>query len=193
MDPELVVPNWKGAVTLPVSEKFCGEFGALSVMVMVAERCPCACGTNETLIVHDVCTAMGAAVQLLDCEKSPGFAPPSTVLLTRKEAVPEFVIVMLCAGTLPPSARVPKSREPGVAVTALVAATPVPVSDAVCGLPGALSATLSVAVSVPAMDGTNETLMEQVVFAASVAAHVLVCEKSAAFVPVRLIPLMVSV
>src|SRR5690349_24767404 len=102
VEPELDAPSWKGAVTLPAMLKVCGEFGASSVRVMVAERCPSACGANETLMAQVAWTASGAAVQLLVCVKSPGFAPPRATPPTRSAAVPELVITMVFAGPLPP-------------------------------------------------------------------------------------------
>jgi hypothetical protein len=45
----------------------------------VAARPPKACGANVTVIEHDDPTAIGAAVQLLVAEKSPGFEPPIVI------------------------------------------------------------------------------------------------------------------
>jgi hypothetical protein len=65
-----------------------------------------------------------------------------------------------------------------------VVAIPVLITNALCGLPAALSVTCRVACSGPTTDGVNSTLIEQLAFGASVAVHVFVCAKSPAFVPV---------
>jgi hypothetical protein len=66
----------------------------------------------------------------------------------------------------------------------LVAAAPVPVRLAVCVEPVALSATLSVAVSVPVVVGVKVTTMLQFAAAASVLPQVVVSLKEEALVPV---------
>ena len=73
---------------------------------------------------------------------------------------------------------------------------PVPESEAVCGLPEALSVIVTEAVRLPVTDGVNVTLIEQFAFTASVAplaGHVLVCAKSPLFVPVMAMLEIVSV
>jgi hypothetical protein len=65
-----------------------------------------------------------------------------------------------------------------------VAPVPVPVSDTVWGLPGALSVTESEAVSVPAAMGVKVTLTVQLAPAATVLPQVLVWPKSPASAPV---------
>jgi hypothetical protein len=70
---------------------------------------------------------------------------------------------------------------------------PVPVSATVCGLPAALSATLTFAVRVPEAVGVNVTLMEQDAPAATDPPQVLVSEKSPAFAPVMLTLVTVNV
>ena len=67
-----------------------------------------------------------------------------------------------------------------------------PVSELVCGEPGALSLTESVAASVPAEVGSNVTEMVQDAPAASVLPQVLVLIKAALLVPVRLMPAIAS-
>ena len=64
-------------------------------------------------------------------------------------------------------------------------AIPVPVSGTVCGLPAALSVTLTVADRAPVVVGVNVTLMVQLVPAASVEPQPFVCEKSPGFDPAR--------
>lgn len=62
----------------------------------------------------------------------------------------------------------------GENVTAGAGATPVPLSTRVCGVPGALSATCRLAVSVPTVDGVKLILTEQLALGAKVARQVLV-------------------
>ena len=73
--------------------------------------------------------------------------------------------------------KLPVSKPPfeRVPVTQVLAATPTPVRLAVCGLPGALSVTLSVPVKVPMVSGVKVTLMVQLVLAATEVPQLLVC------------------
>jgi hypothetical protein len=72
-------------------------------------------------------------------------------------------------------------------------AMPVPESGTACGLPGALSATDTEAVLVPVAAGLNVTLMVQFFPANTLDPQVLVSAKSAEFVPVIVMLVMVSV
>jgi len=65
-----------------------------------------------------------------------------------------------------------------------VICAPVPLKSAVCGLPDALSAMLTEALSEPTREGVNVTEMVQLALVASVAVQLLVWPKSALFVPV---------
>lgn len=70
-----------------------------------------------------------------------------------------------------------------------------PVSETVRGLPLPLSVIVTVAVRAPIAVGANATLIVQLALAASVAGdtgQVSVCEKSAAFVPVIAMALIVN-
>src|SRR5215469_4959283 len=72
---------------------------------------------------------------------------------------------------------------------------PLPLRDALCAGPAALSVTLTVADSLAAVEGVKVTLIVQLPPAASVlgeAGQVLVCAKSALLVPVIAMPLMVN-
>jgi len=101
--------------------------------------------------------------------------------------VPTFVRVTDFAALVTPVATVPKLKLTG----ASLAVVPVPFSAAVCGLPVALSATLTDALRAPTAVGANFTLMVHVAAAASEAPHVCVWEKFAAFVPAIVIDVMV--
>ena len=71
---------------------------------------------------------------------------------------------------------------------AVPASAPVPVNGTACGLPAASSATVSAAERAPVAPGVNFTVNVQLADAARVARQVLVCVKSARFVPVMEIP-----
>lgn len=70
---------------------------------------------------------------------------------------------------------------------------PVPLSAAVCGLPAALSATLTLALRAPAAVGVNVTLMPQLLPAVNVPPHVVVRVKSPGLLPVMVMLEIVSV
>src|SRR3989449_431408 len=76
--------------------------------------------------------------------KSPGFKPARTMLVMLRVAVPLLVRVTVCAGLVVLRRGVPKARLVGAKVTA--GTIPVPASDTDCGLPGASSVMVTVAV-----------------------------------------------
>src|SRR5213593_2962406 len=69
---------------------------------------------------------------------------------------------------------------------------PVPERATACGLPGALSVTLTFALRLPVAVGLKLTVIVQVALTASDAGQSFVCVKSPGFVPVRAMPLIVS-
>ena len=71
-------------------------------------------------------------------------------------------------------------------------AVPVPVSDTLCGLPAALSATLTEALREPVAWGVNVTLMVQFAPVATLVPHVFVWLKSPLLAPATVILLIVS-
>src|SRR5215216_5451786 len=84
-------------------------------------------------------------------------------------AVPEFVNVTFWAGLVVPTRWLPKARLVGAKVTAGAGATPVPVSASVCGVPGALSLIVTLAVRLPAAVGEKVTEIVQLAPGAIVA------------------------
>ena len=119
--------------------------------------------------------------------------PLIVMLLMVRVAVPEFLSVTVLAFELVKFNVVGKLNEAGDRET--TGAMPVPLRLAVWGLPVALSLTDSVPVREPAAAGLNVTLIEQLAFTAKVDGEVgqlLLWAKSPAFVPVIVIPLMVS-
>ena len=81
-----------------------------------------------------------------------------------------------------------KPRLVGVSSTAV----PVPLREAVCGLPDALSETKTIPVRVPILDGLKVTLILQVAPEGSEPAHMLVWVKSAMSVPLIPMPAIAS-
>jgi hypothetical protein len=180
----LVVPtNWPpnarlagesiaiGAVPVPVSETVCGLPEALSVTVTEPDRVPMVAGVKVTLIVQVAPTA-SVVPQLFVSAKSPVIVIPEMV----NGAVPVFESVALCVGLAVPIVCPLNVRVDGEAVA--MGAVPVPVSDTLCGLPDALSTTVTEPDRVPVALGVKVTLIEQLAAAARVAPHVFVSAKS---------------
>ena len=69
---------------------------------------------------------------------------------------------------------------------------PVPVRELVCGEPDALSATESEPLKLPVAEGVNVTAIVQLVPGASVEPHAVVSAKSLGFIPVRVMPEIMS-
>src|SRR6266566_7222530 len=92
------------------------------------------------------------------------------MLVMLNDAVPEFESVTVWAGLVLPRAWLPNARAVSERLAAgePVELAPVPVRLTVCGLPVALSLTLSVALRVPVALGVNLALMVQLAPAASV-------------------------
>jgi len=169
---------------VPVRLTLCGLPVALSVILTLAERAPVAVGLNVTLIVQFAFAARLAG-QVLVSVKSLAFAPAIVMLVIVSAALPEFVSVTACGALDVPTFCDANVRAVGASITAgAFAAVPVPVRGTDCGLPVALSATLTFAVRAPVAVGLNVTLIVQFAFAARLAGHVLVCEKSPGFAPV---------
>ena len=102
--------------------------------------------------------------------------------------VPTFVNVTVLAALVTPTGTEPKFKLVGESF----AVVPIPLSDTCCGLPEALSVTLSTALRVPLAVGLKLTLIVQLALAASELPQVCVWEKSVALVPVIAIPVIVS-
>jgi len=182
---------------VPVSGTLCGLPPALSLMLRVAVRAPLAAGVKLTLMVQLAVAArvLGLSGQVFDCAKSAAFTPFTTMPLIVSAAVPLFVSVIDCAALVVPIFWLPKLSEVGLSVTAGAETTPVPLRATLCGLPAALSLILTLALRTPEVDGEKVTRMVQLAPAANVlgaSGQVLVSAKSAAFVPVRPMLLIVS-
>lgn len=140
-------------------------------------RVPAAVGVNVIVIVQEAFAARLPG-QLFVSAKSPVVTIPETVRLL----FPEFVSVTVCGVLVVFTARLWKVREFGLKVTN--GAAPVPDRFTVCGLPAALSATLSAPVRFPVVVGVNVTLMVQEEVAARMPGQLFVSAKS----PVAVMP-----
>jgi hypothetical protein len=112
--------------------------------------------------------------------------------LIARDAACTFVSVAVFEALVVPWARFPNPSVAGVRVTGT---TPVPVIATLCGLVVALSATVSVAVSAPRIEGVKVMVMLQLFPAASVAGlkgQFPPATKSPAFAPLNVMLLMVS-
>ena len=105
-------------------------------------------------------------------------------------AVPVLVSVTICVLLVLPTATLPKLSDAGDSVKLMLPVPlPVPLSDSLWGLPGALSQMLTVPDLVPAKVGVNLTLSVQEAPGSNVPPQLLPWLKS----PERMIPLSFSV
>ena len=170
-----------GAAPVPVSGTLWGLPDALSATPTEPDRVPAAAGVKVTLMVQ---LAPGARElpQVLVSAKSPVIVIPEIA----SGAFPVFDSVALWAALVVPGAWLPKARLVGENVA--TGAAPVPVSDTPCGLPEALSATVSEPDRAPMAVGVKVTLTVQLAPEARELPQVFVSAKS----PVVEIPEIVS-
>ena len=137
----------------------------------------------------------GASVllQLLVSAKSAGFAPATEMVEIVKGAVPGFDREMNCTALTAPTVVLWKARVEGDRIVSGVGASvPVPVSATVWGEPVTSSATLIAATKLPADGGVKVTEIVQLLPAESMLVQVVVSAKALAFVPVMVMPEMLS-
>ena len=112
----------------------------------------------------------------------------SVIGVMMRPALPVLLTVMVCVALDVPTFCTPKESDVGLKlITGAAGDTPVPVSEAVCGLLAALSAMLTLAEAAPATVGENFTVTWHVPPLAGTVVHLLLCVNSEAFVPVMLI------
>jgi hypothetical protein len=148
-----------GALTpVPARLTVCGLPEALSVIVSIPAYPAAPLGLNVTLIVQ-LPPALSTLPQLLLSAKLV------ILLLTElivSVAPPVFVNVTVCAALVVPTVWLLNVSDAGVTIAVGVAGlAPVPVRLTICGLPEALSATLTLPVLVPAAVGVKVTLIVQ--------------------------------
>jgi len=184
IEPVCVGATVIAAVAVPVIEMLCGEPGASSVMLMVAERWPAARGEKVTLTLQAEPTLSFGQVEGVRV-KSLELGPLRAMAEIFRGTLPELVSAMVCTGLVVPWVMVGKMRLPEVTVIAEVGAKPVPLRGADWGLPGALSDTSRVAWRAPAAVGVKVMLTEQDLPGLMTAGNwqVLVCVKSAGLAP----------
>jgi hypothetical protein len=167
------------AVPVPVKFTVCWVDGSLSLNVTNPSLVPAAEGVNVTCRVQ-LAPAATDDPQVFVCAKSP----LATMLTTLSGAPPVFFKVSVCDELVEKTFCEAKVRLVGVNTASGPPLVPVPVSATDCGLPVALSATEIAAVRVPAASGVKVTLIVQFAPLATDVPQLLVCEKSAEFVPV---------
>ena len=113
------------------------------------------------------------------------------MLVTVSEALPVLLRVTAWAEVVLPTDTLPKVRLLGE--TPARAVVPVPERLMVCGLPVALSATLTIAERMPDAVGLKVMLIVQLDAALNLDPHVLVCTKSPRFTPETAILVMHNV
>ena len=177
-------------LAVALSEMVCGEPDASSAISKFAARIPGAIGLKATEIAQLAEGATGAVQLLLVMLKSEELGPLRETEETCSGAVPELMTMSVWAIPDVPWVIVGKDGAAGEKEIAGVGATPVPFSVEVCGLPGALSATCTVAENVPGPDGIKLMLTVQLALGASVDAQVLDSGKLEAFGPVMEMELM---
>src|SRR3989442_920481 len=150
---------------IPASDTDCGLPGVWSLTFSVAVRPPVAAGVNATVkafFFNDTATTEIYTLSLHDAlpiSKSPGFKPARAMLVMLRVAVPLLVRVTVCTGLVVLRRWSPKARLVGAKVTA--GAMPIPASDTDCGLPGASSVMVTVAVRAPVAAGVKLMLIVQ--------------------------------
>ncbi len=110
----------------------------MSLIETKADRKPMALGVKDTVTVQLPLAAI-LWPQVFVSEKSAGSFPLSVMLWTVIGELPVFLIVTLWGGPVVPAFCVPKLRLDAERLTYV----PTPVSAIICGLPLALSATLT--------------------------------------------------
>ena len=133
----------------------------LSVTDKAPNKLPAVVGAKFTAIVQLPPAATGTAVEQLVPAVAIPNAPVAAMPLMAKLAVPVLFRVTVCDALVVPTAcEVAKVTLVGVSV-AIGVATPVPVSDIVCGVLGALSTRETEPNAPPATVGVNVTLIVQ--------------------------------
>jgi len=175
---------------LPESAIVCGLLAALFVSVMSALRAPLAPGV-KTMAIWQLAVGNTAPTHVLVMLKSPASVPLTLTAETFSVAVPVLFSVTDRAALATPTLVFEKATLVPDRLT-IGAETPVPVRDDVCVPPGASSVTVSVPLSDPAASGVNFTWIVHEAADASVAPQLVVSAKSLPFVPLKLIPLMLT-
>jgi len=169
-----VTARLNGAVDempVPVRTAVCGELASLSATLSVAVAVATVVGVKVTLMVQLAATA-SVVPQVVVWAKDEDDVPPIVMAMPVTVAALLLVRVTVLAALVVLMVWLPKSTVVGFRNTVAGAAVPVPESETICGLVVSLSAMLRATLSVVVVLGVKITVIEQVVFAASVAPHV---------------------
>jgi len=182
------------AVPVPVSVALCGEPVALSVMLMEAAYVDVEAGVKVSERVQ-VEEAARVVPQVVVSAKSEGLAPPSTMALMVRLALPMLERVRVWVSAVVPTLVVGNaSAEGDREAMGTGAAVPVPLRATVWMEVAALSMRLSDAVRVVAESGVNVIAIAQDDREASIAPQVLVVmAKSVELTPAIEMALILSV
>lgn len=172
---------------MPVKGILCGLPPALSATETAALRVPVAVGLKKTLIAHLVLPVIPLP-HVLVWVKSAAFAPVTVIPLMIMAVVETSVNVITLAALVVPTVCALKRRLAGDKD----ASVPMPARSAVWELPAALSVTTRLAKRVLMFFGAKSTWIVQVDIPATPDPQLLVCEKSAAFVPEMAMFMMVK-
>ena len=160
-----------GCTPKPLNATVCGLPVALSVILSVPLRWPSAVGENVT-VIWQLAPPARLEPHPFVWAKSPGFVPPIEILLIVTALVLVLVKVTILPGLVECRFVLPNDSDVGLTVT--VSLTPVPVSDIDCGLPGALSFTVTNALRGPVVVGVNVTWIVQLAPGATLLPQLLV-------------------
>jgi len=141
---------------VPLSGTVCGEPAALSVVLNVAVRDPCAPGVKLKVMVQLAAGATDpphSVAGVVKKPKSPALVPVMLIAEMVSVLVPVFTRVTVCGAAAVCCGTVPKFTLPGVKV--IPGETPAPLSGRVCGEPVALSVMLKVAARAPSAPGVK--------------------------------------
>jgi hypothetical protein len=178
-------------IPVPVIGTECGLPAASVAMLTDADFAPTLVGVNTTLIVQ-FAPAARLAPQLFVKLNSAAFAPASAMLEIVSAAVPVLVSVIICGG-LGMLINCGGNVTPAGGGEMIGMPTPVPVKGTECGLPAASVAMLTEADFAPTLVGVNTTVKVQFAPAARLAPQPFARMNSAAFGPVSVMLMMLSV
>ena len=165
----------------PVKPTVWGLPGASSAIVTEAVLLPSAVGVKVTLMLQ---VPLGARDEphVLFSPKSPTLAPATLMELKFTGLKPVFETVMDCPALVFPTGSLPN---PSVGTESCTTASPpLPESETLCGVPGALSVKEREALRVPFAVGAKLILIWQLAATATLPWQLLVSRKSPEFVPV---------
>jgi hypothetical protein len=184
----------KSPVALPLSATLCGLPVTLSVstrVALLAAEPLVHAGPNVTCTVQVPPAETFAPLQVFALTTKSA-APLTAIELNDSAPVPVLVTVIVCGCPEVPASCPPKLMLAGV--IEMPACVTLPISAIFCGLFGALSTRLMVAVRATALTavGVNTTLNVQLAAARKLGGQLFVSAKSAAFAPATLTPLIES-